>query len=72
MEKHTLWKNRITLPKTCILSVFDHFTNKSLKYMLRTLFVENERTLRETCIMNVLKFLKYQKAKFANNTLYRE
>ncbi len=27
--KHALWRNRITLPKTCILSVFDYFTYKN-------------------------------------------
>ncbi len=57
--KHSLWKNRITLPKTCILSLFDHVT---LKYMQRTQCLGNEKTLQETCIMSVFKFLKYQKA----------
>ncbi len=68
--KKALWRNRITLPKTCILSLFDHV--KTLKNMQRTLCLGNERTLRETCIMSVFKFLKYQKAKITNNTLYRE
>ncbi len=27
--KHPLWINRITLPKTCIFSVFDHVTYKN-------------------------------------------
>ncbi len=26
--KHPLWRIRITLPKTCILSLFDHVTYK--------------------------------------------
>ncbi len=28
--KQSLWRNRITLPKTCILSVFDHVMLKRL------------------------------------------
>ncbi len=27
--KHPLWRKKITLPKTCILSVFDHVTYKN-------------------------------------------
>ncbi len=70
--KLTLWRNRITLPKTCILSVFFIFLPiKTLKYIQRSLCLLNERTFRETCIMSVFKLLKYQKAKITNNTLYR-
>ncbi len=58
--KHPLWKNTITLQKTCILSLFDHVT---LKYMQRTICLGNEWILRETCIMSIFKFLKYQKPK---------
>ncbi len=62
--KHPFFlKNRITLPKTCILSVFDHVTYKTLKYMQRILCLGNEGTFRETCFMSVFKFFKYKKAK---------
>ncbi len=27
--KHPLWRNRLTLPKTCILRVFDHVTSNN-------------------------------------------
>ncbi len=53
----SLWRNRITLPKTCILSLLIMLPMKTLKYMERTLCLGKERTLRETCIMSVFKFL---------------
>ncbi len=34
--KQPLWRKRITLPKTCILSVFDHVTYKKILTMLPT------------------------------------
>ncbi len=61
--KHLLWRNRIKLPKTYILRVLIMLSIKTLKYIQRTLCLQNERTLREMCIISVFKFLKYQKVK---------
>ncbi len=71
--KHSLWKKKNNITKNMYFECFlIMLPVKTLKYMQRTLCLGKERTLRETCIMSVFKFLKYQKAKIANNTLYRE
>ncbi len=60
--KHPLWRNIITLPKTCILSVFDHFTNnlslsvfelliyKTAKIHAKHTLWRNRITLPKPCI----------------------
>ncbi len=34
--KHSLWKNTITLPKTCILCVYDHVTYENTEIHVKT------------------------------------
>ncbi len=59
MQKHPLWKNRVTLPKTTIFSVFRFVTYKNAKMHPRYRIWENDNTLRKTCIMGVFELLTY-------------
>ncbi len=51
-----IWRNRITLPKRYILSIFELVTNKkkNVKMDAKHSILGNKKTLRETCIMSIL------------------
>ncbi len=63
MQKHSLWRNIIILPKTTILSVFELVTYKNgkQKCMKSTLFGETKRHYEKKYITSVLSILIWGK-----------
>ncbi len=64
-----IWRNKITLPKSYILSIFELVTNKkkkNTKIDAKHSILENKKTLRETCIMSILVSQEPQSKKRKN------
>ncbi len=70
--KHSLWRNRIiTLPKTCILSLFDHVTYKRLNTWKKLYVLETKGLYEKSILCVFLSFLSTKKLK-SQTTLFIE